>query len=157
MRIEEKIHDAFIKSGQTLALAESCTGGAAAAALTRIAGASQFFLGSLVVYSNAWKEAFLGVSAKTLESKGAVSANTVEEMVQGLFARTECDFAAAISGIAGPSGGSQEKPVGTVFIAVAKRGEPIFIQRIQAPLEREAVIASAIQTTFEALLERVTS
>lgn len=157
MRIEEKLHVAFLKSQKTLALAESCTGGAMASALTAIPGASRFFLGSLVVYSNAWKEAFLGVSPTTLQTKGAVSAEAVEEMVRGLFHRTECDFAAAVSGVAGPTGGTPAKPVGTIFIAVGKRGESIDVQRLHAPKDRKGAIDFAVQTTFEVLLQRIHS
>ncbi len=157
MRIEEKLHAAFLKSKKTLALVESCTGGAMASALTAIPDASKFFLGSLVVYSNAWKEKFLGVSPITLQMKGAVSSEAVEEMVRGLFHRTECDFAAAVSGIAGPAGGTPEKPVGTIFIAVGQRGCPLDIQRLQAPKDRKGAIDFAVQTTFEALLKRIHS
>ncbi|HEX2582831.1 MAG TPA: CinA family protein [Chlamydiales bacterium] len=157
MRIEEKLHAAFLKSQKTLALAESCTGGAMASALTAIPGASHFLLGSLVVYSNTWKEEFLGVSPRTLQTKGAVSAEVVEEMVRGLFHRTQCDFAAAVSGIAGPSGGTSEKPVGTIFIAIGKRGDFMDVQRLQAPKDRRGAIAFAVETTFEALLKQVHS
>jgi PncC family amidohydrolase len=157
MRIEEKLHAAFLKSGKTLALAESCTGGAMAAALTSIPDASKFFLGSLVVYSNAWKELFLGVSPALLRTKGAVSREAVEEMVRGLFNRTECDFAAAVSGIAGPTGGTPDKPVGTIFIAVGKRGSTIDVQHVHAPTGRKAAIDFTVQTTFEALYQRLTS
>ncbi len=153
MRIDALLHASLLKSGKKLALAESCTGGAMAAALTAIPGASQFFLGSVVAYSNVWKEQFLGVSPKTLSSKGAVSREAVEEMVRGLFLRTECDFAAAVSGIAGPTGGEIGKPVGTVFIAVAKRGEPIDVQLIHGPKDRKEVIDMAVQTTFKKLYD----
>ena len=151
MHIEEKIHAAFTRSGQTLALAESCTGGAIAAALTRLPGASQFFLGSMVVYSPKWKETFLGVSTRN----GAVSAEVVEEMVRALFERTECVWAAAITGIAGPTGGTPELAVGTMFIAVGKRGEAVSVHRIEAPSPRARAIDFAVQRTLELLLERV--
>jgi PncC family amidohydrolase len=159
MRIEEKLHAAFLKSGKTLALAESCTGGAMAASLTSIPDASKFFLGSFVVYTNGWKEKFLGVSPMTLQTKGAVSRETVEEMVRGLFQRTECDFAAAVSGIAGPTGSLPGKPVGTIFFGIGKRGASIDVQCVHAPNHfkdgRKAAIDFAIQKTFEALLERL--
>jgi PncC family amidohydrolase len=155
MRIEAKLHAAFLRSGKTLSLAESCTGGAMAAALTAIPDASKFFLGSLVVYSNAWKEKFLGVSPETLRTKGAVSAETVEEMVRGLFRLTECDVAVAVSGIAGPSGGTPEKPVGTIYIAIGERGGPVHVQKLSGPKHRAEVIAFTMQKTFESLLERV--
>lgn len=155
LELTQNLHAAFLKSGKTLAFAESCTGGAMAAALTAIPGASNFFLGSIVAYSNSWKERFLHVSSATLQSKGAVSRETVEEMIRGLFSLTSCDFAAAVSGIAGPTGGTVEKPVGTLFFAVGRRGEPIEIKRVQAPSGRKEAIDFATQSVFKALLEKL--
>ncbi len=149
----KSIHDALIKSGKTLALAESCTGGKIAASLTSIPGASKFLLGSLVVYSNEWKEKFLHVSPKTLQKHGAVSAETVKEMVAGLFTNTSCDLAAAVSGVAGPDGGTPEKPVGTIYIAVCKRGEEPQVQLIHAPPHRDQAIDLAVKKTLSALID----
>ena len=146
------IHAALVKSGLTLSLAESCTGGKIAAELTSIPGASNFLLGSVVAYSNGWKEQFLNVSSETLRINGAVSAETVKEMVEGLFKNTPCDLAAAVSGIAGPDGGTPEKPVGTIYIATSKRGQKIHIQRIQGPPNRQESIDLAVKTTLTALL-----
>ncbi|MDE3045416.1 MAG: CinA family protein [Verrucomicrobiota bacterium] len=151
--IAQKLHAAFLKSGKTLSLAESCTGGAVAAQLTALPGASQFFLGSLVAYSNAWKEGFLGVSSHTLQKHGAVSVETVREMVKGLFEKTACDYAGAISGIAGPTGGTPDKPVGTIYLAVGKRGTPINAWVIQAPKTRPEAIAAAGDALMAALLD----
>lgn len=147
------IHSALLKSGKTLALAESCTGGKIAATLTALPGASKFLLGSIVAYSNEWKQQFLQVSVETLQKKGAVSAETVTEMVSGLFANTDCDLAAAVSGIAGPDGGSPEKPVGTIYIATCKRGSKPRIQLIHAPQIRQQAIDMAVQTTLAAIFE----
>lgn len=121
--IEEAIQTLFVERGLTLSLAESCTGGAMAAQLTRRAGASQYFLGSLVTYSNQLKQSLLHVSEETLEKYGAVSQEVVEEMVVGLIAQTGSDYGVAVSGIAGPTGGTEEKPVGTVWAAIGKKGE----------------------------------
>ena len=105
--------------GKTLATAESCTGGAIASKITAMAGASTFFNGGVVAYSNAVKMSTLGVKSKTLEMHGAVSEETVREMATGVRERLGADYGVATSGIAGPGGGTAEKPVGTVWIALA--------------------------------------
>lgn len=104
----------------TLALAESCTGGFIANRITNVPGASAILLAGLVTYSNQAKEAFLGVKPETLAANGAVSEPTAIEMAAGVRARTGADFALSVTGIAGPSGGTPEKPVGTVFIGLAQ-------------------------------------
>ncbi len=104
---------------QTLAVAESCTGGGVADRLTNVPGASAVFLGGFLTYSNALKEKFLGVQNKTLAEHGAVSEPVAREMAEGARRATEADYAIAVTGIAGPAGGTAEKPVGTVFIALA--------------------------------------
>ncbi len=122
-KISEALLDWFVAEKRTLALAESCTGGLMAAQLTSIPGASNYFLGSCVVYSNEMKRDLLGVSEATLQRTGAVSQETVTEMLLGVLEQTHADYAIAISGIAGPSGGSDLKPVGTMWAAMGKRGE----------------------------------
>jgi nicotinamide-nucleotide amidase len=107
--------------GLTVATAESCTGGLVAGALTEIAGSSDVVDRGFVTYSNAAKEAMLGVPAATLERHGAVSRETAEAMVRGALAQSPADLAVAITGIAGPGGGSAEKPVGLVHFAAAVR------------------------------------
>ncbi|MGH2612370.1 MAG: nicotinamide-nucleotide amidohydrolase family protein [Rhabdochlamydiaceae bacterium] len=116
--IEEAIQQWMIKNKKTVACAESCTGGLLASQLTAIPGASNYFLGSLVTYSNQLKEKMLQVSSKTLHTKGAVSSEAVHEMWKGVLHVTGADFAVAVSGIAGPTGGTPDKPVGTVFYAI---------------------------------------
>ena len=117
--LTEAVAELLIKRGCTLAVAESCTGGLIASRLTDVAGSSAFFLFSGVTYSNEAKVRVLGVSPKTLEAHGAVSEETVGEMAEGARQLAEADFGLATSGIAGPDGGTPEKPVGTVCIGLA--------------------------------------
>lgn len=117
--LDELVHKTLIEKGLTLATAESCTGGNIARLLTAQAGASAYFKGGVVAYSNEVKENALGVKHSTLETHGAVSEETVREMVEGVRERLGADLAIATTGIAGPDGGTKEKPVGTVWIAVA--------------------------------------
>ncbi|MBF0608542.1 MAG: CinA family protein [Magnetococcales bacterium] len=116
--LAEMVVQAASEKGKTIAVAESCTGGMVAASITSVAGCSDVFLGGVVSYSNDLKELLLGVSHQTLVTHGAVSPETVLEMVVGLHERTHADVAVSISGIAGPSGGTAEKPVGLVYIAI---------------------------------------
>jgi nicotinamide-nucleotide amidase len=117
--MEEVIGDLLTKSGKTLSLAESCTGGLIAERLTDIPGSSKYFLEGAVTYSNDAKVRTLGVKHETLNAFGAVSSQTAEEMAAGMRERSASDYALSITGVAGPDGGSEEKPVGTVFIALA--------------------------------------
>lgn len=153
--VAKSLHQEMITREKTLAFAESCTGGALASKIASIPDASLFFLGSVVAYSNAWKQRFLKVRRDTLKKHGAASSQTVHEMLEGLFDETDADFAAAVSGILGPSGGTHEKPVGTVYIGVAKRGEKADIGRIKAPKERSAGIEFVSQTALGALWRRL--
>lgn len=105
----------------TIALAESCTGGLISAALTDVPGSSDVFLGGAIAYSNALKERFARVTPQTLERYGAVSGETAREMADGIRRETGADFALAVTGIAGPGGGGEEKPVGTVWFALGNR------------------------------------
>lgn len=117
--LPELVHQTLTKQGKTLATAESCTGGAIASKLTAMAGASVYFRGGVVAYSNDVKQSALGVKASTLDTFGAVSEETVREMAEGVRTRLGVDYGIATSGIAGPTGGTPEKPVGTVWIAIA--------------------------------------
>ncbi len=136
-----------------VAFAESCTGGALSARVVAQAGASGYFLGSIVAYSDEWKVKFLGVRKKTLAKYGAVSGEVVKEMVEGLFVRTEATLAVAVSGIAGPTGGLPDKPVGTVWIGVGRRAGGIEVKCLHIKGDRAAVIAG----TVEAVMAWITS
>ena len=119
LALERDVLDLLTERNQTLALAESCTGGCVAHQLTNVPGASMVFLGGVVAYSNAAKQKFLGVRAETLAAHGAVSRAAAREMAEGAREKFGADFALAVTGIAGPGGGTKTKPVGTVFIALA--------------------------------------
>jgi nicotinamide-nucleotide amidase len=110
------------ESGRTLALAESCTGGMVSMLLTDVPGSSEYFLGSVVSYANAAKQTLLAVSAETLRLRGAVSEEAALAMARGSRERFDADLAVSVTGIAGPDGGSPEKPVGTVYFGLAARG-----------------------------------
>ena len=126
-------------ANKTVSIAESCTGGGIASMLTSINGSSQVFNGSIVSYSNTIKKAWLSVSEETFKSYGAVSELCIREMLEGVLKRSSSDFALATSGIAGPTGGSESKPVGTVFVgARAKNGE-ILVERLLLDGDREYI------------------
>jgi nicotinamide-nucleotide amidase len=135
-KIEGVIIRLLAKRRQTLALAESCTGGCIAHRLTNVPGASAVFLGGVVAYSNAVKGKFLGVRAETLAAHGAVSEAVAREMAEGARARFGADFGIGVTGIAGPGGGTKDKPMGTVFIALAGAFETI-VERKMNPFKRE--------------------
>ncbi|HKO79303.1 MAG TPA: CinA family protein, partial [Chitinophagaceae bacterium] len=107
--------------GKTMGTAESCTGGYIASLITSIAGSSSYYKGSIISYANEVKENILSVKHETLTTTGAVSKETVAEMVKGAIEKLNVDYALATSGIMGPDGGSKEKPVGTVWIAVGNK------------------------------------
>jgi nicotinamide-nucleotide amidase len=123
--MESVVGQLLRNKGMTLSTAESCTGGNIAQLITSIAGSSDYFKGSVVAYSNEIKEKFLGVPHQLLVEHGAVSEQTVIAMAEGIRTRFVTDFAIAVSGIAGPGGGKEEKPVGTTWIAVATPTETI--------------------------------
>ena len=141
--------------GETLATAESCTGGNIAHEITRVAGSSVYFKGSVVAYSNEVKTRVLNVSSETLSGFGAVSRETVLQMVSGVQRLLSSDCAIATSGIAGPGGGSVEKPVGTVWIAV-RYGERSVAECFCFEGDREQVIARATQSALLMLIQLMT-
>jgi nicotinamide-nucleotide amidase len=119
--LPQTIAKLLLAKNATLATAESCTGGLIAHKITAIAGASSYFMGGVVTYSNQLKTQLLGVKPTTLDQYGAVSEQTVTEMAQGTIERLGVDYSIAVSGIAGPGGGTPDKPVGTIWVAVANK------------------------------------
>jgi len=136
----KKLHQLLVDRKKSLALAESCSGGHLAARFTSIPDASSYFLGSLITYSNALKERLLHVSRKTLDVHGAVSRETANEMLLGLMKETGADYGAAVTGIAGPKGGGNGKPIGTVYIAVAEQGKKPHVVKCHFEGDRQSVI-----------------
>ena len=125
MLLESQVHDLLLRAGLRLATAESCTGGLVGHRITNIPGSSDYFQGGIISYSNDAKMRLLGVSRETLERHGAVSRETVLEMARGVQAALGSDIGLSISGIAGPGGGSPEKPTGTVWIGLSAPGQEI--------------------------------
>ena len=117
--MQEIVHNLLTQRRQTLATAESCTGGSIAARFTAMPGASAYFLCGVVAYSNESKNNLLGVDPETIASRGAVSEEVARQMAEGARRITGADYAVATTGIAGPAGGTEQKPVGTVWMAVA--------------------------------------
>ncbi len=144
--LEKVILNAMQAQGLSLSVAESCTGGTISQLFTQHAGCSSVFMGGGIVYSNQLKTKLLGVKPETLKTYGAVSEQTINEMVTGALANFNTDYALAVSGIAGPDGGQPDKPVGTVWIAVANKDKTIaqkfvFGNKRQQNIERSAVNA----------------
>ncbi len=140
--LEESVVRLLSSNGLTIATAESCTGGLVAATLIRVSGASDVFKEGFVTYSNRAKKTRIGVKKQTLEKFGAVSKETVTEMLTGTAKETKADVTVAISGVAGPSGGTEEKPVGTVYIGCYVKGN-IRVERFQFKGDRNKVRATA--------------
>ena len=138
----------------SLSTAESCTGGGIAALITSVPGSSEYFNGSIVAYSNEIKMSLLHVSAETLEKHGAVSRETVTEMVKGAMKTLKTDCAVATSGIAGPGGGTPEKPVGTVWIAAAYKNEIVSMKQ-EGDEGRKGNVEKAIQNALLLLCEKL--
>lgn len=150
-KIYEKISELCAllnRSKKTFATAESCTGGFISKAVTDIAGVSSVFVGGVVSYSNDVKEKLLYVKHETLESYGAVSHQTALEMSSGALAATGADYAVAVTGIAGPGGGSDEKPVGTVYISCAGKNKEAEARKYHFSGDRSYI---RYKTTKEAL------
>ena len=141
--------------GLTIATAESCTGGLVAAAVTEIAGSSAVLDRGFVTYSNAAKMRMLGVAEATLDAHGAVSRETALEMARGAVEHSDATISVAITGIAGPGGGSPDKPVGLVHFAAAGPGGAVHVERRFGDIGRQAVRRASVEQALELLLERL--
>ena len=145
----------LIATGETLAVAESCTGGFLGHHITNVSGASAIFAGGMLAYSNAMKQKLLGVNESTLAQHGAVSKPVALEMVDGALAVSGADHALSVTGIAGPGGGTPEKPVGTVWMGVASRGSrPLAIRKFH-PYDRETFKHATVHQALELLRRRL--
>ncbi len=134
--LEEVVGNLLFEQGKTVSTAESCTGGYIAHLFTKVAGSSRYFVGGIAAYSNEVKRNRLGVKAETLEEHGAVSEETVRQMAENVREKFQTDIGVASSGVAGPGGGSPEKPVGTVWVAYAD-GERTYARKLQLTRDRK--------------------
>ncbi len=139
--------------GRKISFAESCTGGLIASLFTRVSGSSAVFDGSMVTYANEIKSGWIGVNATSLMAFGAVSTPVVEEMAAGILEKSGADYALAVSGVAGPTGGSVEKPVGTVYVAMASRERGIRSERLALRGDREYIRRASAFNAVRLLLE----
>ena len=141
-------------AGETLATAESCTGGWAAQSVTAIAGSSEWFERGFVTYTNAAKQEMLGVSAATIGQHGAVSEQAAGEMAAGALERSHAGFAISITGVAGPTGGSRAKPVGTVCFGWARRADgALRVETRRFEGDREAVRRQSVIHALQGVIE----
>jgi nicotinamide-nucleotide amidase len=153
--LEKAVGGLLRAGGKTLAVAESCTGGLVGGRVTEVPGSSDYFLGGLISYADFAKEKFLGVSRELLILHGAVSEEVSRAMAEGAARGFGADFGLAVTGIAGPGGGSAEKPVGTVWIALSQKGKETESRRLRLPGDRRSVRTWAGATALEMLRRRL--
>lgn len=152
VRLAASIQAVCVAGGVTVATAESCTGGLVAHAITEVEGSSGHFVGGIVAYSNDVKEAELGVPAETLRSHGAVSAQVARAMADGARFALQSDFAVAVTGIAGPDGGTDSKPVGLTYVAVVGP-DGAEVRRFTWPGNRRTNKLASAEAALRLLLE----
>jgi nicotinamide-nucleotide amidase len=155
--LASRLGELLVKRRWTVATAESCTGGLIAGAITDVAGSSGWFERGFVTYSNEAKIEMLGVRAETLAAHGAVSEATAREMVTGALRNGGATLAVAVTGIAGPAGGTPTKPVGLVWLAWGRRDGPVEARAAQFPGDRAAVRAATVRVALEGLIERASA
>jgi len=152
MAMAARLGEQCVRHGWMLTTAESCTGGWIAKVLTDVPGSSRWFERGYVTYSNAAKSELLAVEARILGEHGAVSAETVRAMASGALARSRAQLAVAVSGVAGPDGGSESKPVGTVWFAFAWPGAAAAAEMQRFAGDREAVRRAAVRHALRGML-----
>ena len=156
LTMEEAVGQLLLQKQLTLALAESCTGGLISHRITRVAGSSAYFLGAAITYSNAEKIRSLGVGPETLARVGAVSQQTALEMSQGIRQRTGADIGLSVTGVAGPSGGSPEKPIGTVWVSICQENfHEAKLLNLMVLTDRERIVQGAAQAALNWLRLRL--
>lgn len=154
VELAERLQASCVARGLTLATAESCTGGLIAHVITEVPGSSAYLAGGIVAYSNAVKERELGVPTDVLAAHGAVSAQVALAMADGARTRLGTDLGVAVTGVAGPDGGSAAKPVGLVYVAVAGAGEPV-VRRFTWTGDRTENKRDSARVALELLVEQV--
>jgi PncC family amidohydrolase len=154
--LARRIQAACLERGLTVATAESCTGGLVAHLLTEVPGASGYLRGGIVAYANDVKESLLGVQGDVLEAHGAVSAQVALGMAEGARTRLGAHVGVGVTGVAGPDGGTDQKPVGLVYVAVAGGGRDAVVQRFHWTGDREANKVTSAEAALQMLLEQVT-
>jgi nicotinamide-nucleotide amidase len=147
--------DRYRRAGLKIATAESCTGGLVAACLTEIAASSDVIERGFVTYSNESKTELLGVDVALLARHGAVSAHVARAMAEGALARSRAEVAVAVTGVAGPGGGTPSKPVGLVYFACARKGREIVVERLQFTGDRQAVRRASVEAALDLLDQRL--
>jgi PncC family amidohydrolase len=153
-RLSTRVGELLTKSNQTISTAESCTGGLLSHVLTGVSGSSQYFIGGVVAYSNQIKEAVLGVSSTTLESFGAVSEQTAREMAEGIRQKFNTDIGLSTTGIAGPTGGTPNKPVGLVWIGISTPSKSN-AHECHFDADRDGVKNRTVELLLKVLIEEI--
>ena len=149
--LSQQLYDILYGSGKTLATAESCTGGAIAAAIVATSGSSDYFKGGVVSYCNEIKERLLGVNQETIERCNVVSSEVATEMCEGAMKTLDVDFAISITGAAGPTGGTPEIPVGTIWIGYGSRGD-VKTYKLTDDFGREKNLKNAVKKALELII-----
>ena len=151
--LEDVILKKMVQLKATLSVAESCTGGRLAARLTLVPGSSAYFLGGMIVYSNEMKTKWLDIPVPLLNEKGAVSSEVAEAMVKGILEKSGSDYALAVTGIAGPSGGTPAKPVGTIWCSIGQKNGEVISWKIKTQGTRHQIMEATVNAVLAKFLD----